>query len=1046
MRGIFSWFVKNHVAANLLMVFIFVSGLLTALTIVVETFPDVSPEEIEISLEYRGASPAEVEDSLIKPIEERVAGLAGIKRIRSVAQEGRGRIVIEVLRGWDARKLYDDVKVEVDSLTTLPEEAERPIVRKRLRRYPVITLALYGKAPEKTLKYWGERVKDELLALPGITEVELFGTRPEEIHVEIPEETLRAYGLNLDEVARVIRETSFDLPAGRIKDPSREILLRIQGKRYRGEDYRTFPILVGPEGREVRLGDLATIKDSLRDVVDLWVFFEGERAVIIQVFRIGSQNAIKIAGAVRDHLEEINRELPEGLVAEVAVDMSRILKARLHLLLKNLSLGMILVLLMLGLFLSPGLSFWIMLGIPISFSFGLFLLPHLGVTINMISLFAFILVLGIVVDDAIVIGESIHRHRERGLAPEEAAIEGTMRVFVPVVFSVLTTMAAFLPLLLGTGMMGKFIRVIPLVVIAVLAGSLLEALLVLPAHLSRRGTSFLHRPGPLAAPVRNFVRGPYRRLLTWTLNWRYVTFSFWLLVLLVVLSLFFGGRIKYTFFPRVEGDDVVCRLTMPPGTPIEETLSVARQIEAAGRRAVKRLEEEKHWSGKGSLLRYSLLYTGFHQQRHGHKAGLLQQGSHLAQITLELVPGQDRPGISSQELVRLWREETGPVPGAESVVFQSQLFGLGKPVEVALSHRREAELLKAVEELKAHLRSFPGVHDLEDSYVPGKDELRFRLKPGARQLGITLLDLARAVRGAFYGVEAIRFQRGEDEVQVLVRYPEDERRSLFYLQNMRLILADGRQIPLSEVAEIDRSRSYVQLDRLDRRRVIYVQAEIDEKVTNAKELRDHLLQDYLPRLKREHPGLIYSLEGEGKEEAESTLEVIRGLLLALLLIYVLLAVPLKSYLQPLIIMVAIPFGIVGAFLGHIIMGYNLSILSMFGIVGLSGVVVNDALVLLDRIRWYRQKGEEALAAVVKASSDRFRPVVLTTLTTFAGLMPMIFEKSIQARVLIPMAISLGFGVLVATAITLVLVPCCYLILNDLVGKRPSPGPGSKVEG
>ncbi|WP_456434366.1 efflux RND transporter permease subunit [Thermosulfuriphilus sp.] len=1043
MRPLISWFVRNHVAANLLMVFILAAGLLTAISIVVETFPDVSLEEIEIDLEYRGASPSEIEDSLIKPIEERIAGLAGIKRLRSVAQEGRGTITVEVLRGWDANKLYDDIKVEVDSLTSLPEEAERPIVKKKLRRYPVITLAIYGKASEKTLKYWGERVKDELLALPGITEVELFGTRPAEIHVEIPEENLRKYSLNLDEIARIIAENSFDLPAGRIKEPSREVLLRIQGKRYRAEEYRNIVILARPDGRRLTLGEIATVKEGLRNVVDLFVFFEGQRAVIVQVFRIGNQNAIRIADTIRAYLGDLNRELPSGLKASVVVDMSRILKARLHLLLKNLSLGMILVLITLGLFLNPGLSFWIMLGIPISFAFGLSLLPHLGVSINMISLFAFILVLGIVVDDAIVIGESIHRHRERGLPAPQAAIEGTLRVTTPVVFSLLTTMAAFFPLLFGTGMMGKFIRVIPLVVIAVLAGSLVEALLVLPAHLSNPGHPLLNRPGPLAKRVEHFVRGPYQGLINLALKWRYLTVSLAVVIFLLVFSLFLGGRLKYTFFPRVEGDEVVCQLTLPPGTPVEETISLARKIEAAGRRAVEDLEKISGWHGPGSLLRYSLIYTGFHQQSHGPKAGLVQQGSHLAQITLELIPGEQRPGISSRELVRLWRQETGEVVGAESLVFQSELFGLGKPIEVALSHRNEEELLEAVEELKAHLETFPGVHDVEDSYIPGKEELRFRLKPGARELGITLLDLARAIRGAFYGAEALRFQRGEDEVQVLVRYPEAERRGLFYLKNLRLHLPDGREVPLSEVAQIIHTQSYVELNRLNRRRVIFVRAEVDEKLTNAKELRGHLTSDYLRQLKQRHLGLVYSLEGEGKEEAESTLEVIRGFLLALLLIYVLLAVPLKSYLQPLIIMVAIPFGIVGAFVGHIIMGYNISILSMFGVVGLSGVVVNDALVLLDRIRWYRQRGKEAFDAVIKASSDRFRPVILTTLTTFAGLMPMIFEKSLQARVLIPMAISLGFGVLMATAITLILVPCCYLILEDLLwlgpkGRRESP--------
>ena len=1031
MKGLIAWFAENHVAANLLMFFLLAAGIISAFHLKVEIFPEVALDQVEVRVEYRGASPDEVEDSVIRPIEERIAGLPGIERIYSVASEGLGTVTVEVMKGWDVNKLYDDIKVEVDGITTLPEEAERPIVRRVARRYPVINIALYGDVSEATLKYWAERIKEELQTLPEVTEVAYFALRPAEIHVEVSEETLRKYGLSLFDIAREIKAQSFDLPAGRILSPSEEILLRVQGKKYYAREYGEIPLISSPEGNEIRLREIARVKDGFRDVIDLFAYFNGKRAAVIEVFRLGDQNVLTISRAVNDYFPTLKARLPEGLNLVLFEDTSQILKARLFLLLKNMGLGMILVLLMLGFFLNPKLSFWIMLGIPISFAVALSLLPYFDVSINMVSLFAFILVLGIVVDDAIVIGENVFRLREQGKAPLEAAIKGTIEVYQPVVFSVLTTVAAFWPLLYGKGVLGKFIRVIPIVVILVLLGSLIEALLVLPAHLA--ATKGRVRPGGasfIARGLKRFVAGPYRRALKLLLTWRYATLAGALVILIFTLSLWLGGRIKFTFFPRVESDDINCYLTMPAGTPVAQTLAVARQIQEKGLQVVREYEEKYH----RPLLEYSMVMIGIHQARHGPKAGSPSLGSHLAQVTIELVPGEKRPGVSAREIVRKWRKKVGEIPGAEGVLFQSELFGLGKPVEVALSLKDEEALLSAVEALKAELSRFPGVHDIEDSFIPGKDEFKLRLKPGAKSLGVTLEDVARAVRHAFYGAEALRVQRGEDEVQVLVRYPEEERRSLWDLENLRLHLPDGREIPLLQVAELKMGRSYVTLERLDCRRVIRVSAEVDEKLTNAAELRAYLKNQFLPALKQQYPGLVYSLEGEGRRHQEAMEDVVKGFLVAQLAIYALLAVPLRSYLQPLIIMFAVPFGIIGAFLGHKLMGFHLNILSFFGIVGLSGVVVNDSLILIDLVNRLRGQGKEAFSAVVEAAERRFRPIILTTLTTFVGLMPMIFEKSLQARVLIPMAISLGFGVLFATLITLVIIPCLYLALEDLRGR------------
>lgn len=1031
MKGLIAWFAENHVAANLLMLFLLLAGVITAFHLKVEIFPEVALDQIQVRVEYRGASPDEVEDSVIRPIEERVSGLPGIERLYAVASEGLGVVTIEVMKGWDVNKLYDDVKVEVDSLTILPEEAERPVVRRVVRRYPVINIALYGDVSEATLKYWAERIKEELLSLPEVTEVAYFALRPAEIHVEVSEETLRKYGLSLFEVARLIREESLDLPAGRITAPSEEILLRARGKKYFARQYAEIPIISSPSGTEIKLRELARVEDAFRDVVDLFAYFNGKRAAVIEVFRLGNQNVLRISRAVNAYFPQLKAHLPEGLSLQIFEDHSQILKARLFLLLKNMSLGMLLVVVMLGFFLHPKLSFWIMLGIPISFATALFLMPYFEVSINMVSLFAFILVLGIVVDDAIVIGENVFRLREEGLSPLKASIQGTIEVSTPVIFAVLTTIAAFWPLLYGTGVLGKFIRVIPIVVILVLSGSLLEALFVLPAHLaatrghiSPEGTSFLARG------LKRFVSGPYRRILLFCLRWRYATLAGALAILMFSLALWLGGRIKFTFFPRVESDDINCYLTMPAGTPTSKTLAIAREIEKKGLEIIRKYEREYH----RRLLEYSMVMVGVHQTRHGPKAGKPDMGSHLAQVTIELVPGEKRPGISSKEIVRKWRKRVGEVPGAEGVLFQSELFGLGKPIEVALSLKNEEKLLSAVEELKKELSRLPGVHDIEDSFIPGKKEIKLTLKPGARSLGLTLEDVAREVRHAFYGAEALRVQRGEDEVQVLVRYPEKERASLWALENLRIHLPDGREIPLQEVAHLRWGESYVSLERLDCRRVIRVLAEVDEKITSASEIRRYLKEEFLPALRLKYPGLVYSLEGEGRRQREAMRDVVKGFLIAQLAIFVLLAVPLRSYFLPLVIMFAVPFGIIGAFLGHKLMGYHLNILSFFGIVGLSGVVVNDSLVLLDLTSRLRKEGKARLEAIVEAAEKRFRPIVLTTLTTFVGLMPMIFEKSLQARVLIPMAISLGFGVLFATFITLLIIPCAYLVLEDLKEK------------
>ncbi|MCF8144002.1 MAG: efflux RND transporter permease subunit [Deltaproteobacteria bacterium] len=1050
MKGILGWFAGNHVAANLLMIFFVLAGAVTGLTMKIEVFPEFTLDRIVVTTEYLGASPAEVEEAIIRRIEERVAGLAGIKRIDSTAREGSGTVTIEVMEGWDLKKLLDEVKAEVDSITTFPNEAEKPIVRELTRRTQVISLAVYGDASESTIKNLAEEIKNEITDLPGITQADLFGVRTGEIHIEISEKTLRRYGLTLGKVAEAVRRGSLDLPAGRIKTGAGEILIRTKGRRYYAAEYRDIPVLTQADGTKVTLGQIADLKDGFQDV-DLFARFQGKPSAVIQVYRVADQNALDVAATVKQYAEALKPTLPAGIDIGIYQDMSIMLKSRIELLLKNMAFGLILVSILLGMFLDLRLAFWVTLGIPISFLSGLWLLPQFNISINMISLFAFIMVLGIVVDDAIIVGENIFRRHEEGEGPLQSAVNGAVEVGRPVIFSVLTTVVAFWPLLMGTGSMGKVMQNLPIVVILVLMGSLVESLLILPAHLNRsRERSVRRRRNPkkeklVSRGLKWVIQKPYARLVELCVRWRYATVAIGISVLLLSLGVWQGGWIKFTFFPKVESDVLVSTLTMPAGTPVSQTVAVVDRLEQAAKEALAEMDKKRP-EGAPPLFEYSVSIVGLHTGGHGPSAGSPEFGGNLAQIFVQLLEGEKRD-VSAMKLVKLWRERVGAIPEAESITFSSELFSAGNPVEVHLSLDDHDLLLAAAEDLKAELANYPGIFDISDSFLPGKEEMQLKLKPAARSLGLTLNDLAQQVRHAFYGAEALRLQRDQDEVKVLVRYPEEERKSLGHVKEMRIRTAGGKEVPFSQVAEVAMKHGYASIQRAQRLRVVKVTADVDESVANANEVRGDVEARVLPDLKNKYPGLRYTIEGEGKEQAESLSDVIQGFAVALFGIYALLAIPFRSFSQPFIVMAAIPFGIVGAIAGHLIMGLNLSLLSLFGMVGLAGVVVNDSLVLIHATNRIREGGTGARDAVTRAGALRFRAIILTSLTTFAGLMPMILEKSLQAQFLIPMAVSLGFGVLFATGITLLLVPCGYVILEDVHNllnvKRPGdPDSGS----
>jgi multidrug efflux pump subunit AcrB len=1037
MNRVIAWFARNGVAANLLMLLIIAGGTMTVLNLQKEVFPEIDTDMITVTVPYLGAAPEEVEEAVCVRVEEAIQDLQGIKQLTSSADEGVGTVTVEVEDGYDTRELLDDIKARVDAIDTFPAETERPVVQEVLLTRKVLSVSVSGPADEKTLKSLGERVRDDIISLPGITQVSLANARPYEVSIEVSEDALRRHGLRFDDVARAVRRSSLDLPGGSVRTEGGEILLRTKGQAYRKAEFERIPVISRADGTYLTVGELATVVDGFAET-DQSARFDGQPSVLVQVSRVGDQDALHVARSVHEYVEEARGRVPEGIRLDIWDDDSEVLKSRIAVLVKNGLGGLFLVILVLALFLRVRLALWVSLGIPISFLGALWLLPGLGVTINMMSLFAFIAVLGIVVDDAIVVGESIFTEQEakgRGLV---SSISGAQKVSLPVIFAVLTSVAAFGPLLMVPGNMGKIMRIIPLIVIPTLLFSLVESLLILPNHLSharyrpRRDGAWRRLQGRIAGLLESLRDRVYAPSLRFALRWRYLTLAQGVAILLITVGLVAGGLIKFSFLPPVEADNVVALLTMPQGTPAEVTSRAIRRLERSALELQEELDARKV-TDEGSIFRHVLTSVGDqpYRTRQSHfRPGADFSGAHLGEVNVELAPAEVR-NISGSEIARQWRDRAGMVPDAVELTFTSNLFSAGSPIDVQLTGPDLEDLRAAAEEMKEKLAEYPGVFDIADSFRAGKREIKLDIKPAAEALGLTLENLGRQVRQAFYGEEAQRIQRGRDDIRVMVRYPAESRRSLDDLESMRIRTPGGAEVPFSMVAGSRTGRGFATIQRTDRNRSVNVTADVDLEKANANEVLADLRREFLPALSADHPGLRYTFEGEQREQKDTVMGLLRGFGIALLVIFALLAIPLGSYAQPLVIMSAIPFGLVGAAWGHVIMGINLTILSMFGIVALAGVVVNDSLVLVDLLNRYRAEGHSAAESARRAALRRFRAIVLTSATTFAGLTPLLLERSLQAQFLIPMAVSLAFGVVFSTFITLVLVPSSYLVLEDL---------------
>ncbi len=1030
MKRVLAAFARNTVFANILLLLIFLSGGFAVKSMIREFFPEFSLDMVTVTVPYPGADPEEVEEGISRKIEEAVDGLEGVKQYTTKSAEGVATAMIEVKEDYETSEVLDRVRSKIDAVSTFPVDAEKPIVTELTLKESIMVIALFGDMSERRLKEWAERVKDEMQQIPEVSKVSVFGARDYEIAIEISEEKLREYGLTFSQVVGAVRRSNLNLAGGTIRTEGEEIRVRTVGRKYYGEDMAKIVVLARPEGEIITLDRIAKINDGFtQDPVSATV--NGDRAVLLNVFKSKEEDALTITHAVQKYVDRKKHEIPEGAAVKVIYQTTDMLKARIDLLVKNGVIGLCLVFILLWLFLDLRLSFWAGMGIPISLAGGLVVLWSIGGTINMISLFGLIMVLGIVVDDAIVVGEAIFHRRKEGDSPLQAAVEGVCEVGMPVVAAVTTSVVAFLPLAYIGGVMGKFISILPMVVIACLAVSLVECLVLLPAHLS-------HLPDPnqpddrLTRRLKTLNR-LCARLLAWftqrvyapfarkALRWRYVSFCTAIAVLMLTIGFVRSGIVKFEVFSEIDGFIVTANVEFPNGTPPETVQKALKQIDDALTRLAAKTETR---SGEPLVVdRLSIA---------GETIGdMPEQGPHLGGMIVTLLDSEQR-GVHSKDIMAAWEKETGTIPGIKSLTFAGMAHGPpGAPIEIWLQGHQMDDILSAADDLMKKLDHYEGVYQIRSDFSPGKNEIRLSLKPEARTLGVTVEDLARQVYAGYYGEEALRLQRGRDDIRVKIRYTEDERSRLSELDRVRIRTPAGYEVPLASVADFSFAPGYATITRTDGLRRVAVSADVDTNKANANEIIEDLQGAFFAGMKTDHPGVYVSVEGEKKKMRESFSSLFVGYPMAMIGIFIIIATMFRSYIQPLVIMFTIPFGVIGAIAGHLVMGYDLSLMSVFGIVALTGVVVNDAIVLIERINENLADGMPFFDAVHNGGVRRFRAIFLTTISTVGGLAPLIMETDFQARFLIPMALSIAAGVIFATVLTLVLIPSLLVILNDL---------------
>ncbi len=1047
MRMLIDPFLRNRVAANLLAILLILFGALSIQLLNVRLFPRVELNAISITVAYPGATPNEVETGIVKPIEERLEGLEDVDKITALAASGVASVVVDLTDGVDVARMLNEVQTEIDRIRVFPEEAEEPQVVEAEAEELAAQIVLHGEVPLADLKALAERVRDDLAALPNASRTRIAGVPDYLIDISVEPDTLQALGLSLTDIARLIGEQSLDLSAGEIENDGQRILVRAIGERRTGEAFEDLVLRSGETGTPVRLGDIATVDDTLSEA-PIQAIYRGEKAVLVSVYRVGDEKLLDVTRDVTGYLDTaLPGILPAGTSAALWRDESTALRDRINLLARNAAIGLALVGLLLMAFLDLRIALWVAFGVGVSFLATFMAMAVFEVTINQLSVFGFILAIGIVVDDAIVVGENIHSTwRQSPADPMGAARTGVMRVATPVLFSVTTTIIAFVPLLFVPGTFGQFLTPIALVVIFVLSLSLVESFLVLPRHLSHLsdappGRFSLRR---LTDPVRDFVAaglrafkdGPLRRSVTFCTRRPAMTVLAAFGLFLASLSLLSSGQVKFIFFPEVEGDYVTAELELAEGTSQVQTLRFAERIAAAAETAATKVSDDP---GALSSVLWTLGVTVADEQPVAQVSG--GAAANRAYVIARLKDASDRD-FPAEAFETAWRAAIGDIPGAQTLSISSDLVGMGAPLQFQVSARTDAIAREAVAVLREELAARPGVFDVRDDRFRTADEVRIELTPLARTFGVSQAALASEVRAAFFGAEAVRLQRDREEIEVRVRLPHDARGSLETLERLRIRVGDGF-VPIGALAELSVGPAPAMITRIDGRRVYQLSADIDTKIASPGSVTRHFTETLQPRLAERFDGLTIGLGGEQEEEARALPSIGRNFLLALLVIFSLLALNFRSYSQPLVVMVAIPFGFVGGLLGHGVLGLDLTLLSMFGIIGLSGVIINNALLVVDFINERLGDGEAPETAVIEAMLDRFRAILLTTLTTFLGVTPIIFETSVQAQFLVPTAVALGFGILFGTTILIFLLPALAALHLRVFG-HPNVGAEAPV--
>jgi multidrug efflux pump subunit AcrB len=1048
MRSIIKWAINNSPAMNTLMITVLGVGLVSLTLMRREVFPEFELEIILVSVPYPGASPDEVEEGICQKMEEAVRSIDGIKKMTSIANEGSGSLVLELRADVpDVQKILNEVRSEIDRIPSFPELAEDPEVQQITFRQVAIEVAVIGPDEEGANSEWelrsvSERIRDELLQLKSVSQANIAGARDYQIDIEIPEATLRKYGLTLQDVARTVRRENLELPGGKLITDSQVLLLRGKNKHLIGSEIEKIPLVTEPGGVVLTVGDIGRVQDDFSDTTMISEI-DGKPALSIAVERTAQEDLLAIVEQVREYVKTAN--LPPGYSLKLWKDQSIDVRDRMSLLSRNGLQGLILVFITLTIFLEFRLAFWVALGIPISMFGACIVLYYTGQTLNMLSMFAFLMALGIVVDDAIVVGENIYEHRQMGKSFHVAAIDGATEVLPSVCASVTTTVIAFMPLLFVSGIMGKFIAVMPIAVIAMLVISLLESTFILPCHLAHGKQASAQgvdqspdsSEGFVGRKLNKFIERIYLPVLKAALNYPSSALAVAGALMLLSAGLILGGFAPFNIFPKTDYRMIEATVEFPDGTPQSITGEATRKIQEI----FEELDQDYQKKHGNSLIKLVRRNVGFGtRDESGGGLGGSVEGSHIGKVSVEIVEAEERT-LGSEEILDLWRERVGEVPGVDRLTFNSPSMGPGgKPIEFKLLADAEHlnELEAAVEACKQELATYPGVKDINDDSSPGKWEFQIKIKDKARAMGVPLADVAETVRATYYGEEVMRLQRGRHEVKLMVRYPEEERRSLMGFDDIRIRTGDGSERPITELAEIDVKRGYSEINRIDQQRSITVYSDLNEKEGNAREIVQALKKPggFMDQLLAQYPDVRVRWEGQQEQTDESVNSLIVGLLIAMASMFALLTVEFRSYVQPLIILGIIPFGIIGAVFGHAILGMELTLFSLFGLVALTGVVVNDSIVLIDFINHRIADGLPLKAALLDAGQRRFRPVLLTSMTTIVGLAPILKETSFQAQIIIPMAASLIFGLMLATVLVLFLIPTYYYLYARAMGAKP----------